>query len=84
MQYRFYVPEHGETAEDARAIEAKCYSFDDAAEEAAEQYHPGAEWWEGSIVFAILDETGAEGRFSVLLEYSPTFSASAEGPVVLP
>lgn len=76
MRYRFYVPDHGESSDDARDVLEKCYSFEDAAEEAAEQYHPGAEWFEGSTLFAVIDENGDERRFDVLLEYAPRFSAT--------
>jgi hypothetical protein len=76
LRYRFYIPEHGETVEDAQEVREKCYSFEDAAEEAAEQYHPGAEWFEGSMLFAVVDEDGKEERLSVLLEYAPRFHAS--------
>lgn len=75
---KFYIPDHGETAADAREFPygsgGGCTVW--AAQVAADFYHAHGGWeatW--PIVFVIIDE-GTERRFNVEREMVPEFIAT--------
>lgn len=80
-QIKFWVPEDGETEDDA--VELHSLYADDlgwAAEEAAEWYHDNCDGWEASWPKTFRLSNGKEcAEFVVDREYTPTFVASLPG-----
>jgi hypothetical protein len=87
MKYRYFNPDEGETIDDAEPVVTTWFvdggfvevdeftnDVETAAEVAAEQYQPYAEWYEGSRTFAIVDEQNNVVHVSVELEYAPVYT----------
>lgn len=80
--YKYYIPDHGETAEDAIDIpESHIYNDDEGEDIAilvAEHYHTNINGWEEwPITFAILNKEGmAIGMYEVERETKPSFYAN--------
>jgi hypothetical protein len=73
--YRYYIPDHGQTVEDAYEFRS---NFDQEfaeflAEDAAENYHDAHDGWEASWPLEIV--VVGIGRFSVDREAVPQFRA---------
>jgi hypothetical protein len=87
MKYRYFNPDDGETIDDALPVTIKWIvngetveqnefdSVEEAAEYAAEECQPYAEWHSGSRLFAIVDEQNNVVNVDVEIEYTPTFTA---------
>lgn len=87
MKYRYFSPEEGKTVKDAQPVITTWFingsfverddfdSVEEAAEYAAEECQPYAEWHNGSRLFAIVDEQNNITNVNVSLEYVPTFTA---------
>lgn len=77
--FRYFLPEHGQTAEDAYEVESVFQSdlprF--VAEDAAENYHDAHGGWEAGwpLEIVVLDGEKELGRFSVDRESVPQFRA---------
>jgi hypothetical protein len=81
--YKYYIPDHGETAESATIIpDSDTYNDDEGNElacAAANHEHFERDGWEAQwpITFAILNKEGmAIGMYEVLREYEPYFYAN--------
>jgi len=87
MKYKYFSPDVDETIDDAQPVTKSVFvqgefvdsdDFTDdveyAAEIAAEEYHPHAEWHDDEHVFAIVDEDNNVTNVSVEIEYAPTFT----------
>lgn len=82
-QYRYYLPDHGQGAEDSYQIESNNEPefLEYVAQDAAMDYHNNHDGWESSwpLDFIILDEEGRElGRFEIDREYDPCFVVSTK------
>jgi hypothetical protein len=77
MRFEYYIPDHDETAEDAREVDCLYCDPEDVAEAAAEYCHVHRNGWEWSwpIVFAIIGHDGTETRLSVDRVAVPEFRA---------
>ena len=84
--YRYYIPDHGEDADDCCEFDSKrCVTPDSdewdkelLAEQAAEDLHDNHDGWECSwpLVLVLLTADGLElGSFEVEREHTPTFNA---------
>ena len=88
MKYRYYLPEDGETIEDAREVTRRRFSLatrdfvldddfeddEDAAAAAAEKHFDESSGdWDGVYRFAIVDAHDRETLYDVEPEYVPRF-----------
>jgi hypothetical protein len=74
----YWLPENGMERDDAYQCDSTAYDLQDAAEEAADDYHSNHDGWEASWPQVIcVEQDGKTGRFSVDREARPHFMASA-------
>ena len=78
---KYYLPEHGGTAEDAYSLEGELAPFHNSlvAASAAEDFHYRRDGWEVNswpIVFCLVDDDGVESRWQVDREPRPVFTAT--------
>jgi len=88
---KFYVPDHGETKEDAHEFDTSNKSSlrlsdglcDWDAEDVADfcfNHHDGWEWtW--PIVIVLINDEGQERAFEVSMEMTPSFTARPAGDI---
>ena len=81
MIVKYYIPDHGETPQDAVELPKNYigYTWRYMAEVAAQDHHDGHGGWESTwpITFVLLNEKDQEmGRFEVERESVPQFHAT--------
>lgn len=76
-RFQYWIPSYGQDASDANDIEADVWDIEDAAVEAAEDYHSNHDGWESSwpLLITVLAD-GVTKTFSVDREAVPQFWAS--------
>ena len=73
------MSEYGERPADAKKVDGAewCTEAEEFSEEAARDFYHNRDGWESKwpLEFTVIDDDGLEHRFSVEMEFEPTFSA---------
>jgi len=76
MSLKYYLPNYGESVEDAREIPRNTETDPSwFAKQAADWCHARRDGWEWSwpVIFIVVDENGSEHRFEIDREMAPEF-----------
>jgi hypothetical protein len=81
MIYRYYLPEHGQSADDSYTVDVEWGDADPEliADDAAQDYFNEHDGWESSwpLTIVVVLQDGTERKFSVDMESVPRFFARA-------